>query len=159
MADTSGRYFSIRDQNLISSLNNELKNNIVETLVYLFKIAAGQTNTNIYGEAKASEGKSYYSPIGLNCWMERSDLDTEDEGFGIDRNQELEFRFTQEDLKDSIYYPEMGDIIKFNERFYEIDNILSDKQLLGGQESKNFSFLIKTHYTKLSNINVVNRMI
>jgi len=57
------------------------------------------------------------------------------------------------------FYPESGDIIKFNERFYSIENVMNDKQLLGGQPDKNLSFIVKTHYTKLSSINVVNRMV
>lgn len=157
--DTIGRFYSFRDRNLVSSINNELKNNIVQILVNLFKVATADTNINIYGEAKAGEGRSFYPAIDVYCWIERSDLETEDEGFGIDRNQDLEFRFTEEDLKDVNFYPEHGDLIKFNERFYTIENVLNDKQLLGGQPDKNLSFLVKTHYTKLSNVNVINRMI
>ena len=37
--DNFGRFFSKRDQNLINSVNNELKNDIIQTLVYLFKVA------------------------------------------------------------------------------------------------------------------------
>jgi hypothetical protein len=157
--DTFGRYYSSRDRNLVSQLNRELKNNIAQVMVTLFKIAMGATSVNIYGEAKASEGKSFYPGIDIYCWIERNDLDSEDEGFGLDRNQDLEFRFTEEDLINLNFYPESGDVIKFNERFYSIENVMNDKQLLGGQPDKNLSFIVKTHYTKLSSVNVVNRMV
>ena len=91
--------------------------------------------------------------------IERADLEGENEGFGGDRSQDLEFRFTEEDLININYYPQAGDVIKFNERFYEIDNVLNDKQLLGGQPDKNLSFIVKTHYTKLTSLNVMNHMV
>lgn len=159
MADYNGRFFSLRDRNLVSSLNNELKNNIVEILVVFFKIATNETNINIYGEAKASEGKSFYPGVESYCWIERADMNVEDEGFGVDGDQDLEFRFTEEDMQVKNYYPEIGDLIFFNSKYYEIENVLNDKQLLGGQASKNLSFLIKTHLTKLSSINLVNSQV
>lgn len=157
--DIRGRFFSSRDRNLISSLNNEIKNNIAQVMVTMFKLAIGEINVNIYGEAKASEGKSFYPGIDIYCWIERADLESEDEGFGPDRSQDLEFRFTEEDLKNTNFYPEIGDLLFFNDRYYEATNILNDKQLLGGQPTKNLSFIVKTHYTKLSSINLVNRMV
>lgn len=159
MPDYIGRYYSFRDRNLVSAINNELKNNIVQILVTLFKPAFLQTKTNVYGEVKASEGKSFYPGIDIYCMIERADLEGENEGFGGDRSQDLEFRFTEEDLININYYPQSGDVIKFNERFYEIDNVLNDKQLLGGQPDKNLSFIVKTHYTKLTSLNVMNHMV
>jgi hypothetical protein len=157
--DKTGRYFSFRDRNLISSINNELKNNIIQVLVTLFKISTIDTKTNIYGEAKPNEGKSFYPGIDVYCLIERADLESNDEGFGTDRSQDLEFRFTEDDLKTASFYPEMGDVIFFNQRYYEIENILNDKQLLGGQPDKNLSFIVKTHYSRISGINVINRQV
>jgi hypothetical protein len=157
MADFNGRFFSLRDRNLVSALNNELKNDIAEVLVTLFKIAPNQTNINIYGEVKAGEGKTFFPGLDVYCWIQREDLNGESDGFGGDRSQDLEFRFTEEDLYELQFYPQSGDLIKFNERYYEVDVVFNDRQLLGGQESKNLSFIVKTHYTKLSSINLMNR--
>ena len=157
MPDYIGRFFSLRDRNLISSLNNELKNDIAQVMVTLFKIAPNQTNVNIYGEVKAGEGKSFFPGIDAYCWIERADLEGENEGFGGDRSQDLEFRFTEEDMYNAQFYPQAGDLMYFNERYYEVDNVYNDRQLLGGQPDKNLSFLVKTHYTKLSSINLVSR--
>jgi hypothetical protein len=155
--DIFGRYFSARDQNLINAVNNELKNNIVETSVILFKIAPLETNTNIYGEAKASEGKSFYNGVVIYCHMERSELENDDTEIGSDRLQDLTFSFLEDDLKSAGFYPESGDLIQFNQRYYEIDSVSNDKQLLGNQPDKNLSFIVKTHYTRLSSITLVNR--
>ena len=157
--DIRGRFFSFRDQNLINSVGNELKNNIVETLVYLFKISVPDTNVNIYGEVKPNEGKNYYPGIPVYCFIERADLESEDEGFGVDRSQDLEFRFSEDDLKSVSFYPEMGDVISFNSRYYTVENVLNDKQLLGVQSNKNLSFIVKTHYTTLSSLNIISRQV
>lgn len=156
MSDYIGRFFSLRDRNLVSSLNNELKNDIAQILIVFFKIAPNQTNINMYGEAKASEGKTFMPGLQSYCWIERADLEGENEGFGGDRNQDLEFRFTEEDMIGIAFYPQAGDLIFFNNRYYEVDNVFNDRQLLGGQPDKNLSFIVKTHYTKLSSINVMN---
>ena len=157
--DNFGRFFSKRDQNLINSVNNELKNDIIQTLVYLFKVASGETNINIYGESKPNEGKLFHPGIPMYSLIAREDLESTDDGFGVDRTQDLEFRFTEDDLKSSEFYPEMGDILLFNSRYYQIENVLNDKQLLGGQPTKNLSFIVKTHYTTLSSINIINRQV
>ena len=157
--DIYGRYFSARDQNLINAVNNELKNNIIETLVVLFKVGPDQTNRNVYGEVKSTEGKTYYTGIPLYCHITREELATEDAGFGMDRNQNLQFAFLEDDLKSSGFYPELGDLILFNERYYEMSNVSNDKYLLGNQPNKNLSFVIDTHYTRLSHINVISRQV
>jgi len=69
-----GRYFSQRDINLVNQFNAELMRDIIETLVVLFKIAPNETNTNIYGEAVAAEGKSFYSGVELSSIIDRGDI-------------------------------------------------------------------------------------
>jgi hypothetical protein len=159
MSDYFGRYFSDRDRNLVSALNNELKNNIVEVYITAFTIAPNQTKTNIYGESVAATGKSFYPGIDIYCWIERADLTNRNEGFGSDKTQDLEFRFTEEDLRNASYYPQSGDVFFFNQRYYEIENIFNDKQLLGGQPDKNLSIIAKSHYTKISSLNVISRQV
>ena len=50
-----------------------------------------------------------------------------------------------------------GDIIYFNGRYYEINNVVNNEQLLGGQPEKSFSVIVNTNYTRLSNIDLVQR--
>jgi hypothetical protein len=157
MPDFYGRFFSGRDQNLISAINNELKNTITQVLLTIFKIAPNQTNINMYGEARAAEGKSFYPGIQIYGWVEREDLTEAHEGFGGDRDQDLTFGFTYEDLYNAQTYIQSGDYLGFNARYYEIEAVFNDKQLLGGQPTKNFSLIAKAHYTKLGNINLVSR--
>jgi hypothetical protein len=151
-----GRYFSQRDINFVNQINAELLRDIIETLVVLFKIAPNETNTNIYGEAVASEGKSFYPGVELSSLIDRGDINTDDEGFGPDRDQTVVFKFRELSLKDASFYPEVGDLILFNDRYHEIDNVVQE-QFLGGQSNKSHSIICNTHYTKLSKINLINR--
>lgn len=151
-----GRYFSARDMKLVNSFNAELLGDIVQTLVIVYKIAPSQTTTNIYGEASPETGKFFYTGIECTTWIAREDILTEDADFGPDRKQDVAFRFREFDLQLINIYPEVGDIIKFNNRYHEIDNVVQE-QFLGGIAEKSLSIIVNTHYTRLSKINTVVR--
>lgn len=151
-----GRYFSERDLRLVNSLNAELTRDIIQTLIVCFKIAGTFTNTNIYGESRPSEGKSFYDGIELVALIERNDPSADDEGFGPDRDQTVVFKLRENTCKDANYFPEIGDIILFNDRYHEVDNVVRE-QFLGGQSDKSHSFICNTHYSRLSKLNIVER--
>jgi hypothetical protein len=151
-----GRYYSERDLIFINSINAELTRNIIQTLAVCFKIAADTTQTNIYGESSPEEGKTFYDGVELSCLIERNDPSTDDEGFGPDRDQSVVFRFRENTCKDANYYPQVGDLILFNNRYHEINNVIQE-QLLGGQADKSHSIICNTHYSRLSKINLVER--
>jgi hypothetical protein len=60
-----GRYFSPRDINFLGSVNSELIGDIIECVVQVFKIAAYETNTNIYGESSSDKGKVLWYRLEL----------------------------------------------------------------------------------------------
>lgn len=154
--DYGGRYYSARDVRFINSVNAELLRNIIQTLVTCFKIAADFTPVNIYGESNQKQGKSYYEGVELSCLIDRGDITSKDEGFGSDRDQSVVFKFRTDSCKDANYYPQVGDILLFNDRYHEIDNVV-EEQLLGGQSSKSYSIICNTHYSRLSKFNIINR--
>ena len=151
-----GRYFSQRDINLVNQFNAELMRDIIETLVVCFKICAAETRVNMYGEAAPTEGKSFFPGIELTSLIDRGDITTNDEGFGPDRDQSVVFKFRELALKDANFYPEVGDFILFNDRYHEVNNVVQE-QLLGGQANKSHSIICNTHYSRLSQINLVDR--
>lgn len=151
-----GRYFSSRDLQFINSVNAELLGNIIETYVVCFKIAAGHVKTNMYGESGVEEGKSFYDGIQLTALIERNDPTTDDEGFGPDRDQSVVFKLRENSCRDANYFPEIGDVILFNDRYHEINNIVQE-QFLGGQSDKSHSFICNTHYSRLSKLNIIER--
>ena len=151
-----GRYFSSRDLNFLGSVNSELIGDIIECVVQVFKIAAYETNTNIYGESSSDKGKVFYSGIDLSCLVQREDINTENQGYGPDRKQDIVYRFRERDCITTNYFPEIGDLVLYNQRYYEIDNVIQE-QFLGGHPDKSLSLIVNTHYTRLSKLNLVER--
>ena len=156
MGDFSGRYFSSRDRGFIHSINAELLGDVIQTVVTLYKIAPLETITNVYGETDQSNGKFYFPGIEMTSLIDRGDITTEGEGFGPDRKQNPVFNFREKMLMQVNFFPQVGDLILFNERYHEVDDV-SQEQLLLGQPSKSLSIICKTHYTRLSKVNLTDR--
>jgi hypothetical protein len=151
-----GRYFSQRDLNLVAQFNAELMGDIVEVLVQIFKIAPNETKTNIYGETSAESGKWYLPAIQISALVERADMAADYDDFGPNRSQDYVFKMREKMLKEVNFYPEIGDIVLFNDRYYELDNVVQE-QLLGGQPDKSHSIICNSHYTKITSLNVLER--
>lgn len=151
-----GRYFSIRDMKVINSFNGELMGDIIQTEVLIYKMAPAEMQSNMYGETSPETGKLYYPGVEVTCLIDRADIDTSYDEFGPDRNQAVVFKFRENMLKLVNLYPEIGDIIRFNERYHEIDNVVQE-QFLGGIEDKSHSIIVNTHYSRLSKLSFVER--
>jgi len=152
----NGRYFSIRDVALVNSFNEELLEDIIQTEVTIFKSCADVTQTNIYGEVKSSVGKTYYPGIEVVALIDRAEIATDADDFGPDRKQNVVFKFTELRLKTANLFPQTGDLVLFNARYHQIDNVVQE-QFLGGVDDKSLSIIVNTHYTRLSSIDLVNR--
>ena len=151
-----GRYFSERDISFINGINDELLGDVIQTEVTIFKANAQTTTTNIYGESKATVGKTYYPGIDIVCLVDRADITTDAEDFGPDRKQNVAFKFMEKDLQTINFFPQTGDLVLFNERYHEIDDVVQE-QFMGGQPDKSLSIIVNTHYTRLSKVDVVER--
>jgi hypothetical protein len=151
-----GRYFSQRDLNLVNSLNGELMGDIVENLITMFKICPTETATNVYGETSANTGKWYLPGIQISSLTERPEMTTDYDDFGPGRSQNHVFKFREKMLQMVNFYPEIGDIIFWNDRYYEVDNVVQE-QLLGGVAEKSHSIICNSHYTKITSLNIVER--
>ena len=156
MADYLGRYFSTRDRLVLNSFNAELLGDIIQTLVLLYKIAPTETKTNVYGETNQEVGKFYYPAIEMTALVDRGDISSEEEDFGPDRKQSVVFKFRELMLKQVDFFPQVGDLVLFNERYHEIDNVVQE-QFDGGQPEKSRSIICNTHYSRFSKINLVDR--
>lgn len=155
MASLKGRYFSDRDMKFMGSINGELMGDIVENLVDIFKISPFHTETNIYGESTEA-GKWYLPAVRISTLTERPEMTTDSDDFGPNRNQNHIFKLREKMCQQYSFYPEAGDIVFWNDRYYEIDNVVQE-QLLGGQSDKSWSIICNAHYTKISHLNIVPR--
>jgi PAS domain-containing protein len=151
-----GRYYSNRDLQFIGSLNGEIMGDIIENLVQIFKVSPTETKTNIYGEASADTGKWYLPGIQISALIDRPEMTTEYDDFGPTRNQSHVFKLREKMCIQVNFYPEIGDIIFWNDRYYEISNV-TQEQLLGGQPDKSHSIICYGNYTRLSSLNIVER--
>lgn len=151
-----GRFFSKRDMKFINSVSGELMGDIVQNIVTVFKICPENIRLNMYGETNPETGKYYFPGIKISCLYDASEINTEADNFGPDRKQNTVFKFREKVLQEFNLYPEIGDIIFFNNMYYEIDNVVQ-QQFLGGVPEKSYSIIVNTHYTRLSKLNVMER--
>jgi hypothetical protein len=108
-----------RDISLFRHLNRELLWDIITQQCVYYKLKLGETKVNIYGEA--SGGRFYEEPVILNALIAREDQNQPVSELGVDFNWNIEFRFFRDDLVDANLVPEVGDIVMYNEGYYEVD--------------------------------------
>jgi hypothetical protein len=131
-----------RDISLFRHINRELMGDIITQQCSFYKFKIEETKINLYGEA--AEEKYYMGPVLLNCLIERRDQEYPETDLGTDFNWGATFKFLRDDLLDknkdfnldtTLYgadlVPEVGDIIMYNEGYYEIDNIISNQYFVG----------------------------
>jgi len=148
-----GRYFTRRDVRLMNSLNGELLTDIVEQKVIVYKISPDETESNIYGE---SLDKVYYPGIEISCLVETDPQSTLYEGFGPDVKKGTLFRFHQKLCELKELYPQISDIVEWENAHFEISNVV-ENQFLGGQPEKNYSLVCNAHMSRKSRLNILDR--
>ncbi len=139
-------YGTQRDISLFRHLNRELMGDIITQQCAFYKYKVEETKVNLYGEA--AEEKYFMGPVLLNCLIERSDQEYPETDLGTDFNWGAKFKFLRDDLlsaaedfnanfapADHNYgaelVPEVGDIILYNEGYYEVDNVISNQYYMG----------------------------
>jgi len=118
-----------RDINLFTTINRELMGDIITQQCAFYKHNLSQTTVNIYGEA--SSGRYLEGPYLFNALIARQDQEYPESDLGIDFKWGIEFRFLREDLVDANVVPEVGDIILYQNGYYEVNNINSNQYIVG----------------------------
>ncbi len=144
------RFNSARDIRFFEQISSELVDDVIETLVTLFKTNVLETAYNLYGE---SLNKKYYKGMETFCVIERQDTETNYEGFGSDTMRTSNFRFNRHTLIDNNFYPEIGDIILLDGSYYELSNVRED-QWIGGQGGNKFSVICEAFLSRNTVINL-----
>ena len=144
-------YGENRDVSLFRHLNRELMNNIIEQKVGYYKIMLDRTLPNMYGE---STKKMYNDPVLINCLIERGDTAPLTNEFGMDITRNMKFRFLRDDLAgidlstelpaDGTGFshgivPEVGDVILWNNDYYEANNVNENQLIVGKDPSYSYS--------------------
>lgn len=144
------KFFHNNDIDFIKTISEEVVDYVVEQWVTLFKMSVGESKTNLYGE---SLGKIYHAPATLMCIVDREPQSIIHEGFGADKEQSVTFSFNRQRLREheipqiqtinntdipadaiqnsTFGYPQIGDIVVFDNTYYEIGQVKQEK-LIGG---------------------------
>ena len=154
----ASRYWPTRDTELAKRFNDELVGNlkddkcgIIGHEVILYRVSVYDTPTNMYGEA--SNGKVYEAGVKLACIIEAGDFDWNNDEFGPDTRQEVQFHFQRDMLIDVNFRPDIGDIVSWNHGYFEI-NGTNENQLVGGDYNKNWTISCTAFLTRVSSLNI-----
>jgi hypothetical protein len=143
-----GRFLSPNDYQTILHLNKELINDVLDTPVVLYKLNTQTTETNSYGEAKS---KNWYVPVQVPCKIERMDQRPIQELQTVDVAQDCKFHFLRSELDERSIYPERGDIVLFNQQYYEVNNTI-ETQMWGGRVEFKHSVICEAQLTRKTNL-------
>lgn len=129
-------YGGSRDISFIRHINKELINNIIEQQVGYYILDLNKTPSNLYGE---SLQKTYQDPVLVNCLIERTPPTWKETEFGTDVTQDITVRFLRDILVDIQLIPAVGDIILWQESYYEISNLVENQLVVGKDPSYSYS--------------------
>lgn len=119
---------SRRDAHFIAAINSELINHLVDTEVEFYKLIIETTESNIYGEA---DSKSYYMPILLPALINKDNKSSTMDDYGHDYERPIQLGLSRDLLEKSKYYPEVGDILFWDNEYYEVHNVDANQYLAG----------------------------
>jgi hypothetical protein len=154
----AGRFLPQRDLNVFERVNKELlgdlqhgKDGIINQQVVLYKVSVQDTQTNMYGEAAG--GKKWKNGVKFACLVDSADFDWNNDEFGPDSQQNVDFHILRKTLTDLSLVPELGDILEWNWAYFEIDEI-NENQLIGGMQDNNWSVSCGTFRVRFSHLNI-----
>lgn len=101
---------------------------VISNEVAFYKLNLNETEITLYGE---SSKKVYNNPVRLFALINKEEMTTTDEDIGLNTTQNVTFSFLRDDLKDWQVVPHTGDIIKFDQNYYEIDNVTQQQYFFG----------------------------
>tara|TARA_R110000744_G_scaffold124265_5_gene229764 strand:+ start:672 stop:1256 length:585 start_codon:yes stop_codon:yes gene_type:complete len=175
-----------RDVSLFRHMSRELMSDIITEQCAFYKYKLEETKINLYGEA--AHEKYYMGPVLLNTLVERTDNVYPETDLGTDYDKEIQFSFLRDDLLgknedfngEGMSYtdttaeygadlvPDVGDIIMYNEGYYEVHETIANQYFAGknpdypnspnpinaslngdlSNYGSNISIICKTHYVQ-----------
>jgi hypothetical protein len=119
---------SARDASLIRSLNRELIYDFIDTEIAFYKLSLDDTKANMYDEA---DNKVYYAPMRFNALVQKDEKSVVGDEYGMEYTRTGIFGFHRPELKDNNVVIEEGDIIEWDNEFWEIDSVGSSQYWRG----------------------------
>lgn len=150
-----------RDISLFRSVNRELLHRIIDTEVLMYTVNLNATQTNIYDE---SDSKVYNPPILLYSLVTLENEQWNSDDYGSDVTQRVTFAFLRDDLVDNNLLVQVGDIIEYTSKLFEIDSMYDNQYVVGKDPENafagnthgyNVSIICEAHMSRQSKLNIV----
>jgi len=157
--------FGSRDDiSLFRNINRELLNKMIQQEVAVYKLALNETAANLYGE---SDKKVYYAPVKVIALVGRDVQTYRNDEIGQDYNNKVTVSFLRDDLVAIDLFPEVGDILLYDNEYLEIDTLVENKHIVGknpdtviSDEVKNWgsswSMIYECHITSRTRLNITD---
>jgi hypothetical protein len=145
-----------KEIDLIDSMNTELIDEIVGQEVDIYKVSTEDVNSNMYGEAYDGV-KTFEKGFRVNCLIQFDEPEALQDEFGPDYMARVEIFFLRASLSGSDFYPEVGDIVDWNEHYFEINGVTEPK-LVAGHPDYSHDVKATATRTRLSSVNFDERV-
>ena len=155
MSRTSPFFIPQKEIKVIDAMNEELIDEIVGQSVDIYKINVERTDENLYGE---STTKYYDVGFRVNCLIQFNEPEVNQDEFGADVNSSIELYFQRNNLASGSlnFYPEIGDIVDWNDFYWEIGSV-TEPQLIGGHQKYKHSIKALANRSRLSSLQIEER--
>jgi hypothetical protein len=111
---------SSRDVSFLRHMSREVMGNVISQQCAFYKYKLEETKINMYGES--SGGKFFDQPVLLYSLITIGDTTSPTSELGVNFDWPVSFTFLRDDLVDANVHPEVGDIILYQESYWEVDN-------------------------------------
>lgn len=162
-------FASRRDSRFMNSVNREILDRITGIEVLYYKLSLEASPTSIYDE---TTNKVYFEPVVLGAHIAKQDVQTDDTEVGIvESSQIVTFGFLREELEGIRLVLQVGDIIRWDTNFYEVDNIRKENYWWGRNpqdfvaadrgaippQGWAYAVVAETHRSSATSVNLVNQ--
>ena len=147
-------FVSQNEIDFIDKVNEELIDEVVGQTVDIYKITVDNTEENLYGE---SSTKHFDTGFRVNCLILFNAPEVEMmEGVGTDVNTSIDLYFHRNSLKDSNFFPEIGDIVDWNDFYWEMNGV-TEPQLIAGHQGFRHDIIVTAHRIRRSALQIEER--
>lgn len=156
---------SARDVATFKIFTKELVEDIISQEVGYYKVKLDQTPVNVYGEAME---KYFIGPVLIPCLIVRGEFNRETTDYGPDTVRTVDFRFFKDHLIEANVVPEVGDVVMYNEDYYEVNNVNENQLILGknpdyqyssgpGDFGQSYSIILTCQYASPDSLGIVKQ--
>jgi hypothetical protein len=124
--------------------NRELINTFIDVPIVIYKLNILETKKNVYGE---STQKRWFKGVQIPALIDRQLITAVKDMSIINIEETINFNLLRYECELRDLYPEPGDIVEFNDNYFEIDTI-NQIQLIAGQVNYNHAIVVTAHLTR-----------